>query len=92
MLLSELGADEVDTPAGKNLLVVASVIITPGGDTTGNNAAAGTIDAEEACPTVQSVEELEIVANGVVAAADEAPSEHTGPYMRFSEGTTQTNR
>ena len=70
----------MDTPAGKNLLVVASVIITPGGDTTGNNAAAGTIDAEEACPTVQSVEELKIVADGVEAAVDEAPTEHTGPF------------
>ena len=49
MLLSELGAEEVDTPAEKNSLVVASVIFTPGGDTTGSNAAAGTVDAEEAC-------------------------------------------
>ena len=78
VLLSELGADEVDTPAGKNsLVVVANVILTPGGDTTGNNAAAGTVDAEEACPTVQSVEEPDMVADGVGAAADEAPPQNT---------------
>ena len=31
VLLSELGADEVDTPAGKNAMEVASVIVTSGG-------------------------------------------------------------
>ena len=51
VLLCELGADEVDTPAGKSSLVVSSVIFTPGGGTTGNNAAGGTVNAEEACLT-----------------------------------------
>ena len=44
--------EEVDTPTGKNPLVVASVLFTPGGDTTANNAAAETVDAKETCLTV----------------------------------------
>lgn len=69
MVLSELGADEVNLPRGKYSLVVTSERFTPGEDTTGSNAAAGTGDAKKAWSTAQSREEPIMVADVVVAAA-----------------------